>query len=119
MTADKETTASSTLNNSNIFNQQQQQQYVQQFKLSAPAQPILDNHRIGHNMLNETQAAPNQLQPRMILGGNYAMQHQMNTNSPQISPKLPLPMSQKQNRWPPGNIPISTTTSHGTKSFGN
>ncbi|TDG39738.1 hypothetical protein AWZ03_013842 [Drosophila navojoa] len=114
MTADKETTASSTLNNSNIFNQQQQQ-HVQQFKLPAPAQPKLDNHRIVHN---EAPAAPNQLQPRMILGGNYAMQHQMNINSPQISPKLPPPMSQKQNRWLPGNISISTTASHGTKSFG-
>lgn len=117
MTADKET-SSSTLNNSSTFNQVQQQQYAQQYKLSAPPHPKLDNQRIVHNMLNET-SPPNQLQPRMILGGNYAMQHQLNTNSPQNSPKLPPQMSQKQNRWPPGNMQISTATSHGTKSFGN
>ncbi|EDV90911.1 eukaryotic translation initiation factor 4E transporter [Drosophila grimshawi] len=111
MTADKESTPSQ---NNSAINQQYHQ--YQQLSTQYPKPTV-------HNLMNESPVIPaiNQLQPRMILGGNYAMQHQhqhqLNPNSPQMSPKLPPQLSQQRsqpNKWPPGNMQAL----HGAKSFG-
>lgn len=106
MTADKDTTSS----NSN-FNTQ-----------NAQKKPVSASH---NNMLNDpaimsTNSGIN-LHPRMILGGNYAMQqqqqHSLNTNNPQGATKLQHPQlsqvrCQSQVKWSPGgNMPQA-------KSFG-
>jgi len=114
MTADKETTA--VHNHSTIINQQHHQQYHQQ-------QPQQYHPKLStvHNMVNDSSviSAGINLQPRMILGGNYAMQqNQLSVNSPQISPKLLPQMSQsraQQIKWPSGNM----QPTHGPKSYGN
>ncbi|XP_030379533.1 alpha-protein kinase 1 isoform X2 [Scaptodrosophila lebanonensis] len=100
MTADKDAATPSHANNAN--NPQYHYQFgAQQNKLIA-----------SHNMANAAQPTPAlNMQPRMILGGNYAMQqqqqqqqqHPFNANSPQISPKLLPQMAQARNqamKWP-------------------
>lgn len=108
MTADKESTSSNT-----IFNTQ-----------NAQKKPVSVSH---NNMLNDPAIMSANtginLQPRMILGGNYAMQqqqqqqHPLNTNNPQVATKLQHPQlsqvrCQPQVKWSPGaNMPQA-------KSFG-
>lgn len=103
MTADKDTSSSS---NTNLYPQNAKKQ---------------DSH---NNIMNDAAIMSANsgigVQPRMILGGNYAMQqqqqHSLNANNPQISTKLLPQLSQvrcqPQVKWPPGgNMPH-------VKSFG-
>ncbi|KAH8272436.1 hypothetical protein KR044_000571 [Drosophila immigrans] len=121
MTADKETSSLYNSSNNNTINNQQQQ-YQQNYHQLPTSIAKLTN---VHNMMNDSSviSAGINIQPRMILGGNYAMQNQnqlnVNVNNSQISPKiLPQQMSQPRShqttKWPPGNIP----SSHATKSYG-
>lgn len=103
MTADKETTSGS---NTNLYPQNAKK-------------PVSHNNILNDSAIMSANSGIS-VQPRMILGGNYAMQqqqpHSLNTNNAQISSKLLPQLSQvrchPQAKWPPGgNMPHS-------KSFG-
>ncbi|XP_062137633.1 LOW QUALITY PROTEIN: eukaryotic translation initiation factor 4E transporter [Drosophila sulfurigaster albostrigata] len=105
MTADKETTSLYS-NNNNAINYQQQQ-YHQNYHQLPTSFTKCSN---VHNMMNDSSVitAGINLQPRMILGGNYAIQNQNQLNNPQVSPKiLPQQMSQSRgqqtSKWPPAS----------------